>query len=155
MWGAILGILVGIMLGIYALPPILKHYYGEKEVPFGDTWAGGGKTLRIGNTGQAIDPVGPADPGKVRWDYYVLVVITAGEAWQSQVDHWSLEVDGVDDWQVAADASGVEGNSVTVSPGESRELNLHFIIQVPSDFEGQPMPLALHLSDPRLRFDLE
>ena len=120
----------------------------------GNQGQGNGREGR-NSTGQAIDPIGPADAGKVRWDYFVAVVITAEEEWRPELDHWSLELDGIHDWQVATDASAGDEETILVLPGEPREVNFHFIIQVGEDFEGQPMPEALHLSDPRLKFELE
>ena len=155
MWGGILGVLVGLMVGIYALPPILKHYYGEKTVAAGQTWSGEGRTIRVGAVLPAIDFVDPPDPGKKRWDFYASVYITTEAPWSTDVGHWSLEVSDIDDWQVATDtATGATGR-IEVPPGQQFELPLRFIVQVDEDFEGRPTPEALHLSDPRLKFELE
>ena len=43
---------------------------------------------------------------------------------------------------------------MVVPAGQRVELNLRFIIQMDEDFEGQPRPEALHLSDPRVKFEL-
>ena len=45
--GAILGIVVGIMVGMYALPPILKDIYGESTVEANTTFEGDGRSKPV------------------------------------------------------------------------------------------------------------
>jgi hypothetical protein len=152
-WGGMLGVLVGIMVGVYALPPILRHYYGEEKVAAGESYRGEGKVIRIGSIGQASDPLGEVAEGMRRFDFFVAVVAGSEREWRPKPTDFSLEFKELDDWQLAS--SGPSEESLLVPPGGESTLQLHFIVEVRRDDAAQLTPDALHLSNPPVRFDIE
>ena len=139
--GAILGIVVGIMVGMYALPPILKDIYGESTVEANTTFEGDGRSIRV--VGWEILSTDPLD---VR----VTVDIRSNKTWDVSLDDWTLEVEGIDDWQkaTAATSNGDPGHNIPLA--RDVRLSLQFLVEhsgsEPPTFE------ALHLANPRLKF---
>ncbi|MGE3076716.1 MAG: hypothetical protein AB7N24_21820 [Dehalococcoidia bacterium] len=154
-WGGVLGVLVGIMVGVYALPPILRHYYGETKVAADEFYRGDGKAIRISNLGQASEPLGEAAAGMRREDYFVTVVVVSEDEWQPKVTDFSLEFDELDQWRQAADATSNGEPFTTVPAATETEIELHFVVEFPPEEADTLTPKALHLSDPRVRFAIE
>ena len=151
-WGAVLGVLAGLMLGIYALPPILRHYYGETKVAADEFYSGDGKLIKIVTIGQASEPLGEAAAGMRREDFFVTVSIVSKTAWAPLATDFSLELHDIHDWKQASEAT-VDGEKIgTIAPGAETEVSLHFVVETPVGNAGQLKPEALHLSDPRVRF---
>lgn len=137
-WGAVLGVLVGIMLAIYALPPILKSIYGTEQVAAGEALEDGGLTLRA--TGVREVESGPAGAVEVTLEG------SSVEGWDDRGREWTLELSGGERLPVLRD-------SVTTlrAAGEPAE----FVLTFPRLPTQTAAPLYLHLSSPRVRFDLE
>gem|GEM_PF-1484866 len=150
-WGAVLGVLAGIMVGMYALPPILKHYYGEKVVAAGEAYEGGGKQIRIASFTQASDPVGEAAPGMRREDFYAVLSVLAEKGWEAKLDQFTLEFKELDDWQEATD---VEGGTLRFEPGQPMEVTIHFAVEYDAEETPSLTPEAVHLSEPRVKFEV-
>jgi hypothetical protein len=134
------------MVGIYALPPILRHYYGEKVIAPGEVYSGDGKVIRL----LEVRSFERADVGLA---FLVAdIVVTAEADWELKAAHFSLELDGVDDW-VGAVAAGEEASStVSVPAGVETSVSLLFPARVS---EGEaPTVEALHLSEPRVKFEV-
>ena len=153
-WGAVLGVLVGIMVGIYALPPILKHYYGEEVIAPNETYQNAGKSLRI----KAVVPMASdRQPGTgMRVEAFeVLVVGLSDTVWQLDRALFTLEVRELDDWQPAVGLNGQGGLAeLTFAPGIEYEYGIRFEIEY-AGAEGDSLtPEALHLSDPRVKFEV-
>lgn len=139
--GAILGIVVGIMVGMYALPPILKGIYGEKEVEVNSAYEGDGRTIRVvGWEILATDPL----------DVRVTVDIRSNKTWDVSLDDWTLEVEGIEDWQkaVSATSNGEPGHNIPLA--RDVRLSLQFLVEHSS--AEPPTFEALHLANPRLKF---
>lgn len=152
LWGAVLGILAGIMVGVYALPPILRHYYGETKVAADEFYSGEGKLIRVVNLGQASEPLGEAAAGMRREDVFVSITIVSKDAWSPAPAAFSLEFAGVHDWVQATEAT-VDGERLTViNPGAETTVALHFVVELAKDTFPELKAKALHLSDPRVRF---
>ncbi len=154
-WGAVLGVLVGIMVGVYALPPILRHYYGETKVAADEFYRGEGKAIRIATLGQASEPLGEAAAGMRREDFFVTIVVVSEDEWQPKVTDFSLEMKELDEWQQAIDATSNGEPFDKVSPGIQTEIELHFVVEFSPEEADMITPKALHLSDPRVRFAIE
>ncbi len=154
-WGAVLGVLAGLMVGIYALPPILKHYYGETEVAADEFYRGDGKAIRVAEVGRASDPLGEPSAGMRREDIFVAILVVSEDEWRPNVTDFSLELKEVDDWEQAAEATTNGAPGIAVAAGVETRVELHFIIEVPRDTVENVTPEALHLSDPRVRWAIE
>lgn len=138
-WGAVLGVLVGIMVGLYALPPILKSIYGVEQVAAGETFEDGGRTLRV----LRITTIEREPAGGVE----VVLAVEAGEAWTSPAGDWSLELEDGE----RLDLVGAPPDGFVAEAGSPTEFALTFARLPGLDAE----PRYLHLSSPRVRFDLE
>ncbi|HMO54290.1 MAG TPA: hypothetical protein PJ994_07285 [Tepidiformaceae bacterium] len=139
--GAILGVVAGIMIGIYALPPILRGFYGETTVEANTTYEGDGRTIRVvGWEVIAEDP----------FDVRVTVDIRSNKSWDISLADWTLEVEGIKEWQRAASAesNGQPGHAIPLA--EDVRLSLQFLVEG----SGTEIPTmeALHLANPRLKF---
>lgn len=152
MWGAVLGVLVGIMVGVYALPPILRHYYGETKVAPDEFYRGDGKAIRVESLGQASEPLGEAAAGTRREDFFVSIVVVSDAPWSPRATDFSLEFEGVEDWQQAVDAKVGGEPLATIPPATEAKVQLHFVVELPPENFPTLKAEALHLSDPRVRF---
>jgi hypothetical protein len=153
--GAIIGVLVGLMVGLYALPPILKSIYGEKKVAVGETFEGDGRIIAVEALGIASEPLGPSTPGMQRHDVSVRLRITNNKTWDATLADWTLEVDGIENWVPAAEATTNGSPGFNPPLGQVSTVELHFVVERPAS-ETSPLRLvALHLATPRVRFALE
>lgn len=154
MWGAVLGVLAGIMVGIYALPPILKHYYGEKVVAPGEAWEGTGKSLRLTDVIPMVAARQPAAGMRVE-AFLVVVSGNSDTPWDLELGQFTLEFVELDEWQEPVGLEGEPGASTLIwPPGTEREFGLRFEIEYPETAAEQLTPEALHLSDPRVKFEV-
>lgn len=151
-WGAVLGVLVGLMVGVYALPPILRHYYGETKVAADEFYSGDGKLVKVVNLGQASEPLGEAAAGMRREDFFVSVTVLSKDAWSPAASSFTLEFPGVKDWIQAVEATVNGERLATIEAGVETTVSLHFIVELPRDNFPELKAEALHLSDPRVRF---
>lgn len=153
-WGAVLGVLVGLMVGVYALPPILRHYYGETKVAADEFYSGDGKLVRVVNLGKASEPLGEAAAGMRREDFFVSITVLSKEAWSPAASDFSLEFAALHDWIQATEGT-VDGQRLgTIQPGVETTVALHFVVEQPTASFSELKAKALHLSDPRVRFAL-
>lgn len=152
--GAIIGVLVGIMVGLYALPPILRSIYGEKKVAAGETYEGDGRRIAVEAIGVRSEPLDTPSPGMQRHDVFIALAITSNKTWDATLANWTLEVRGIENWLPAASAS-TDGQPGFDPPlGRATRVELHFIVERPAA-ETRPLELeALHLANPRVRFAL-
>lgn len=152
LWGAVLGVIVGLMVGVYALPPILRHYYGETKVAADEFYSGDGKLIRVVTLGQASEPLGEAAAGNRREDFFVTITVVSKAAWSPPATDFSLEFGAVHDWVQATEAT-VDGERLeTIQPGVETNVSLHFVVDLPAETFPELKAKALHLSDPRVRF---
>lgn len=141
-WGAVLGVVVGGMFAAYGLKPILRHYYGEQKVAVGQTYSGDAKTIRVERVDTSRD-----NPTSV-----VVLTVVTNKTWAPTADVFSLQYEGVGDWQEAS----------AVRPGSAAKpldgpLPLAEEVSLTLEFPRPPGSGAaryLHISDPRVRFEL-
>jgi len=154
-WGAVLGVLVGIMVGVYALPPILRHYYGETKVAADEFYRGAGKAIRVTQLGQASEPLGEAAAGMGREDFFVTISVVSDADWSPAATDFSIELAELENWSQAISAE-VGGTPLRSIPArQETHVDLHFIVEFPIDETPSVTPVALHLSDPRVRFAID
>jgi hypothetical protein len=140
MLGALLGVIAGIMVGLYALPPILKSIYGVESVARFDTYSGNGKHIRV--LAVQSPPTSAVSPDSI----VVTLSVAADERWETSAEKWRLEL---------ADGERLEGLIVAPEPavfeaGVPGQLVLRFPL-LPGH---EPVPEYLHLGGPRVRFEL-
>lgn len=145
--GAVLGVVVGAIFAFYGLPPILRAVYGETRVAAGATYEGDGKAIRVESVRRSIEP----QVVSLFSEWVVTLTVTTGQAWEPEPADWRLEVPGVDEWLAARDPGGGPEQSLRFAAGAERTLVLRF---PRGDRQGGAPPKALHLGDPRVRFDL-
>lgn len=154
-WGAVLGVLVGIMAGVYALPPILKHYYGETEVAADEAYRGDGKTVRLLDVTPAREPAGEASAGLSRAEFYAHIEVHSNEPWALKASDFTLEFRELEDWQKATGATVAGQPLVTIIEHHETTIEIHWVVEFPPDQIASLTLEALHLSDPRVRFELK
>lgn len=153
--GAIIGVLAGLMIGLYALPPILKSIYGEAKVAAGQTFEGDGRIIAVEAVGIASEPLGQPSPGMQRHDVSLRLRITNNKTWDATLASWTLEVDGIQEWIPATEAT-TNGSPCFDPPlGQTSTVQLHFVVERPADVDAPLRLEALHLATPRVRFALE
>ncbi len=153
--GAVLGVLAGIMIGLYALPPILRNIYGETKVAAGETYRGDGRVVRVESAGRASDPLGEPSPGMRREDLFIELTIRSSKTWELSLADFTIEVEGVKDWIRAAEATTNGEPGLDVPLAEEVRVQLHFVVEVPTGSSASLLAEALHLANPRVRFALQ
>lgn len=153
-WGAVLGVLAGIMVGVYVLPPVLRHYYGEKTIHAGETYHSDGKTVRVTSFGSPIDFPAKPRPGNLLREYYASLTASSDVAWAPVSADFTLEFEEIDRHQPAEFPEGFSFAGVPAGVGPTSIL-LRFVVELPADdFPETLTPVALHLRNPRVRFEL-
>lgn len=146
--GAILGIIVGATFAFYGLPPILKHFYGEKHIAAGAVYTGDAKVIRVTGAGTTPD-IQDAERFSTPGTTWVTLSVTTNKTWLPALTDFSLQFDGVGSWVPASSvASGAE-QPLQFPLAEERSVSLSF--PVPN---GDATPRYLHVADPRIRFEL-
>lgn len=154
--GAVLGVIFGIMFALYGLPPILKHYYGEKNVAVGAAYESEGRTIRVLGVTAGFDPltVGTEPAGTPAKDVIVVTVRTTGWAEnEPRQGRYRLEVEGVHDWLNPLPAIDAEVQRDPPLAAGEQEVWLRFAM--PEGISAESVrPVELHLEEPRVKFQL-
>ncbi|OAI40844.1 hypothetical protein AYO38_05015 [bacterium SCGC AG-212-C10] len=145
--GAVLGVIFGATFAFYGLPPILRHYYGEKHVTAGQAYSGDAKTI-------AVTSVRPADPSKAALAggdiVHVILSVRSNKTWSPQPADFSLELTSGGAWlQALPEVPTVLETSFLMPLGEERTLLLRYRLP-----EGEGVPEFLHIASPRVRLAL-
>ena len=146
--GAILGIIVGATFAFYGLPPILKHFYGEKHIAAGASYTEDAKVIRVTGTG-SLPEIENAERFSQRGSTWVTLSVTTNKTWTPALTDFSLQFDGVESWVPAASAVSGSQEALQFPLAEERSVSLSF--PVPN---GDATPKYLHVADPRIRFEL-
>lgn len=140
--GAILGVIIGIMFALYGLGPILRHFYGEEEVAAGQAWVDGEQRLQVTNV-----RVGPDAEGGTGEP--VIFVTVAREGFiddEPRPGRFRLEVERIEDWLLPL-------AQLPVSDTSTGDILLRF--DVPEGLDPSTVnPVAVHLEDPLVRFEI-
>lgn len=139
--GATLGIIVGIMFALYGLPPILRAIYGEEDVAADEAYEGDGRLIRVLRVEREPDPE----------RFVVSLDVTNNKTWDLAPEDFQLEITTEEDWIPALPPGDDPDTSLDFTLGQQRTLVLVF--EAPTRVDARPV--ALHLADPRVRFDLE
>jgi hypothetical protein len=150
----VLGVLAGIMVGVYALPPILKHYYGETVVGVNETYRAGGKSIILLDVSQASDPLGEAASGMRREDFFAHLEVHSNDPWQPKATDFTLEFKELDDWQKATEATVAGQPLTTIIEHHETTIEVHWVVEFPPDEVTSLTVEAVHLSDPRVKFEV-
>jgi hypothetical protein len=159
--GAILGVIVGATFAFYGLPPILKHFYGEQHIAVGQTYTGGGKSIRV-------DAVLAPDPPRFGMEampaILVRITVTTDEAWTVKPSDFSLEYGNGGDWVEGLGIAKADPTALRVTTGMAgppfvfpqsqtgTETQSNIAFPVADAARGAPK--YLHLTSPRVRFEL-
>lgn len=139
-WGGVLGILVGIMVALYALPPILRSIYGPERVAYHQTYEADAKRATVSSVTRDGDL------------FLVALDFRTNKTFAPTTSDWKLEISTQDEWAEALPPdSSLPETSLEFDLGRERTLLLRF--RAPSNPEAQP--IALHLAEPRVRFALQ
>lgn len=133
--GGVLGIVAGVLFAFFLMPPLLHHYFGEKDVAEGRYYSSDGKTIGV----VWVHAIGGEG-------YEVQLQVRTKDAWTPAPDDFQLEFSDQTIRITAEPADNSATGSLAFSPGDDRLLILRF----PVVEAGQPK--ALHLSSPRVRF---
>jgi hypothetical protein len=153
-WGAVLGVLAGIMVGMYVLPPVLRHYYGEKTIHAGGTYHSGGKTVRVTSFGSPTDVAAEPRPGNLLREFYASLAAYSDVAWAPTSADFTLEFEEIDRHQPAEFPEGFSFAGIPAGAGPT-SIVLRFVVELPADdFPETLTPIVLHLKNPRVRFEL-
>ena len=144
--GAILGIIFGLTFAFYGLPPILRHYYGEEKVATGEAFVDGQRSISVAS-------IAAQSPGFGEdLEAFIIEVRTTGfPVDEPRAGRFRLEIEGMEGWLAPAAGSGPPTGDFGLAEGE-RAIILRFV--VPSTNPAVAKPVALHLEDPRVKFDL-
>lgn len=148
--GALLGIIVGATFAFYGLPPILKHFYGEKHVAAGQAYTGDAKTIRLTSAGIQT---GVADGVPM---FVVELAVETNKTWTLNASDVTLQFPGGGDWQKAESIASADGPApgpvFVFRPADlATEVRLRVVFR-PGNAGS---PTYLHLADPLIRFALE
>ncbi len=147
--GAILGILLGTVLGIFVLPGVLDSFLAGEEIEAGDAYAGEARVIKVAAVVSGDDAVLRED-GTTASGTRIELDVTSRKTWEIEPQFFQLELTSGGDWLEAAEAvSAIPDSSFGFELGESRPLVLQF-----EHGRGRGEPLYLHLSDPSIRLEL-
>ena len=151
--GAILGVIFGIMLGIYALPPILRHYYGEEEVAPYQQVTVDGKTMSLESLTVPEAPQATPAAGMRAFEVHASFLVVTEEDWAPTPQLFTVEIEGVSEWQLASRVAIAEDNQDRIVANMPTTLMVEFSFSLPeNDAPVEIVPEAIHLSEPRIEF---
>lgn len=153
--GAVLGILAGLMVALYVLPPILNAIYGEKAVRAGESGEGGGHTFTVRSFAAGSDSFCAGEPGCPAASVQLRLDVVAGSSWTPAADDFAIEFRGYRTWIEAMDPlPGHPETALAWKAGERRSTVLRFPLPLgaaPDDVE----PVAVHIRGLRIRLELD
>ncbi len=157
--GGVLGVLFGIMFALYALPPILRHYYGEENVDVGEVYEDEGRTIRVTGVLVGLDPltIGPNIAGAAGTaDEDVVTVVVRTTGWptdEPREGRYRLEIEGIEDW--VNPLPPITGEMTSDPPLAAGEQEVHLRFAIPPGLTAETVkPAELHLEDPLVKFVL-
>ncbi|MFN0147930.1 MAG: hypothetical protein ACKVT1_15610 [Dehalococcoidia bacterium] len=141
--GALLGVGAGVLIALFAVPPLFDHYFGTADVALGDSHTDGGRTVRVDRVEVGADYAGTM--------VTVSVTVEGKTAWDFEVAAVRLELD--DDVTLAGVAIIIRDavERVRVAPGAPVQLDLSFY-RAPG---STALPRILHIPGLKARFHLQ
>jgi hypothetical protein len=139
--GAIAGIVVGAFFALFAMGPILNHFFGEANIALGEAYDIRGLRIEVVDVREA----------EARGDTLLHVALAIeldedrDEPFRLRNNRWTVKFD--DNHQAGPRGFLPESTPEEVQPGES--------VRVEILFPANDHPHYLYLSNPEARFDLE
>jgi len=153
--GAVLGILAGVMVALYVLPPLLKSMYGEKVVRPGEARVVGGVTLQVVAYRAGADGYCVGVPGCPAESVQVHIRVLSTDRWEPRPDQLRVEFDGIRTWIEAMDpVPEVEDTALAFEAGVERIVVLRFPLPL-GDSAADTRAVAVHVTTPRARLDID
>jgi hypothetical protein len=147
----VLGIIVGATFAFYGLPPILRHYHGEKHITASAEYVGDARTISVVRSDTSPDPEA-ASSGAQPGGHFLTLRVTTNKTWTPLPADFQIQFEGVSGWVEAA-ALAVDHSSVTGGVALGQEVHVFLTFPLPAA-KPDAKPLYLHISNPRVRFAL-
>ncbi len=139
--GAALGVLAGVLIALFVVPPIFDRYFGVADIELGHEYGGEGVRMGVTSAGAAAD-----DPGR----FNIVLAIAENDGWCPTASDFRLELVGrvsIGGAQLTPDPASCRGSG----PLEAETLTVSFPAGVHSADELH----ILHIEDPKVRFWLQ
>lgn len=147
--GAVVGVLLGVVLGIFVLPGILDSFLAGDEIATGGTYSGDARVISVVDV-RSGDDVVLLEDGSTTEGTRIELNVLSRKTWLIEAVFFQLELDGRNEWVEALGAvEALPDSSFEFALGESRTLILQFEHELT---DGEP--ISLHLSDPSIRMEL-
>lgn len=143
--GAALGIVAGVLIAFFVLPPVFGHFFGTADIELGKTYAGDGKVIRIVNAERQPGPDGQLYPGV----FVVRLEVMTNKTWAPVGADFQLEMSGIDGRRYPASSNPALGG---VLPLGNR---IGLVLTFAGTERRDVLPLKLHLRSPEVRFHLQ
>lgn len=137
--GAVLGIVAGIAVALFVVPPLMDHFFGEPTVKVGGVYRGDGREVGVLRTGTTA-----------AGGFEVLFDVTSNKTWQLDPGEFEIELTSGPRLKALPPDAGDPRTSLDFPLGARRELLLRF----PAADRRDARPVALYFKDPRVRFEL-
>ncbi len=139
------------MFAYYGLPPILRHFYGETHVASDEFYKGDAKLIRVLRIESVRPDLADGAPDTVPLSYYVTLSIVSAKTWMPRVSDFSLQFSGGGDWVEGVAYKGAnDDGTIPLTLGDEAAVTIRF----PRPVEASATPKYLHLTTPRVRFEL-
>jgi hypothetical protein len=139
--GAVLGVLLGAIFAFFALPPLVNHFFAEEQVPPGQAYSAGGRTVRAVTVEQtALSTV-------------VHLEMTVNTTWTPKAANFTLEYSTGGSWAKALSVL----DAATGQPLDFDVAHLGKRTEVSVAFRYEPergTPRYIHLGDPHIRLEM-
>jgi hypothetical protein len=138
--GGVLGIVAGVLIAFFVVPPLMGHFFGTADVALGDTYSRDGRSLAVDEVRDSR--AGEGDGGGQLVE--VVLRVDVEERWQPRLSDFRLRLE-----------SGLilvprSADPPAFAPGPEARLSLTFAIPAGVD----AAPRILELDDPKVRFHL-
>jgi hypothetical protein len=146
--GGVLGVIVGVVVALFVVPPYINDLFGTSDVSLGDTYDREGRTMTVVGAERVPGDDGEEYPGF----FEVTLEVTATRTWEPTPSTFELEVSTSGGRAEAAPPDPARPETSLDFPlGEERVLVLRF----PGSDRRDAVLEKLHVSDPRVRFHLQ
>jgi hypothetical protein len=142
--GAVLGVLAGVLIAAFVVPPIFDRYFGVADIALGDSYDGNVAELRV--TGLDVSYDGSENLDR----FEIVLTVDRSEGWCPSASDFRLELEG-----------NVTLGGATLDPapgcvaGESEVAEGRLAVSFDGRGHAADAMHILHLSDPEVRFWLK
>lgn len=140
--GAALGVLAGVLVALFVVPPIFDRYFGVADIALGHEYRADAAIIRVERAGAAA-----GDPAR----FEVVLAVRENHSWCPTASDFRLELEG----RVSIGAPRLEPDTALCAAAGTPFQGTTLTLSFPAGGRDPADLRVLHVADPRVRFWLQ